>query len=69
MQLFLLSLFFINCSFQLPAYANIGLVAEDCPKAVVLYNKGTFSQDPAAKEILFKEAIPLCTDPEVISKV
>jgi len=68
MQLFLISLFFINCSFQLPAYANVGLVSEDCPKAVELYNKGTFSQDPAAKEILFKEAIPLCTDPEVISK-
>ena len=71
MQLFLISLFFINCSFQLPAYASVGagLVPEDCPKAVELYNKGTFLQDPAAKEMLFKEAIPLCTDPEVISKV
>ena len=61
----------IICSLvQFPAYAGVdaGFVPEDCPKAVELYNKGTLSKDPGEKEVFFREAIPLCTDPEVISK-
>jgi outer membrane protein OmpA-like peptidoglycan-associated protein len=68
---FLILPLIIYCLLQFPAYAgaSAGLVPEDCPKAVELYNKGTLSKDPGEKEMLFRETIPLCTDPEVISKV
>lgn len=42
---------------------------EDCQKAVDLYNKGTLSNDVKEKERSFKEAIRLCSDPEVLSRV
>jgi outer membrane protein OmpA-like peptidoglycan-associated protein len=41
----------------------------DCKQAVELYNQGTVSNDFSEKERLFKEAIPLCSDPEVLSRV
>jgi outer membrane protein OmpA-like peptidoglycan-associated protein len=43
--------------------------AEDCAKAVKLYNQATLATDLASKENLFKRAIPLCTEPEVLSKI
>ncbi len=45
------------------------LHAEDCQKAVELYNEGTLSKDFGEKEKLFKEAVPLCIDPDVLAKV
>ena len=43
--------------------------AEDCGKAIDLYNRATGEDDLAAKELYFKKAIPLCSDPEVLSRV
>ena len=43
--------------------------AEDCAKAIALYNQATGEDNLAAKERCFKEAIPLCSDPEVLSRV
>ena len=43
--------------------------AEDCDKAIELYNKGTLIEDSIKKEIHFKKAIPLCADPEVLSRI
>ncbi|MCX5812432.1 MAG: OmpA family protein [Proteobacteria bacterium] len=43
--------------------------SEDCRHAVELYNKGTLSKDCVEKENYFLEAIPLCTDPDVLSKL
>jgi outer membrane protein OmpA-like peptidoglycan-associated protein len=43
--------------------------AEDCQRAVELYNKGTLSKDCIEKEKYFLEATPLCTDPDVLSKL
>jgi len=59
-------LFFLSAAcFFIASFA----MAEDCQKAVDLYNSGTLSQDVAAKETLFKQAIPLCSDPDVLGKV
>ena len=43
--------------------------AEECKRAIELYNKGTLLEDSTKKEICFKKAIPLCTDPEVLSSI
>jgi len=43
--------------------------AENCPKAIELYNQATETQDVKAKERYFKEAIPLCSDSEILSRV
>ncbi|MFH1077426.1 MAG: OmpA family protein [Pseudomonadota bacterium] len=43
--------------------------AEDCPKAIVLYNRATVENDLAVRERCFKKAIALCSDPEVLSRV
>lgn len=45
------------------------VVAEDCVRAVALYNQSVDEQDLAARERLLKRAIPLCSDPEVLSRV
>ncbi len=39
---------------------------EGCQKAVELYNQGTSSTDPYEREQYFRQAIPLCSDPEVL---
>lgn len=43
--------------------------AEDCPKAIALYNHATVEDDLAVRERSFKKAIGLCSDPEVLSRV
>lgn len=43
--------------------------ADDCERAVELYNQGTSSTSLAERERFFKKAIPLCSDPEVLSRV
>ena len=43
--------------------------AENCPKAIELYNQATETLDVKAKEQYFKEAIPLCSDPGILSRV
>lgn len=43
--------------------------AEDCPKAIDLYNRATGEDDLAVRERCFKKAIALCSDPEVLSRV
>lgn len=43
--------------------------SEDCQKAIALYNQGTLSNDLEEKEGCFKQAIPLCSNPEVLSRV
>lgn len=43
--------------------------AEDCPKAIALYNRATVEDDLAVRERSFKKAIALCSDPEVLSRV
>jgi tetratricopeptide (TPR) repeat protein len=43
--------------------------ADDCPKAIALYNRATVEDDPAVRERSFKKAIALCSDPEVLSRV
>ena len=43
--------------------------AENCPKAIELYNQATETLDVKAKERYFKEAIPLCSDPGILSRV
>ncbi len=39
------------------------VVAEDCARAVALYNQSVEEQDLAARKRLLKRAIPLCRDP------
>lgn len=41
----------------------------DCSKAIELYNQATVAKDLQVKERGFKKAIPLCSDPIVLSKV
>ena len=43
--------------------------AENCPKAIELYNQATETQDVKVKEQYFKKAIPLCSDSEILSRV
>jgi len=43
--------------------------AGDCDRAIALYNRAAGENDLAVKERCFKEAIPLCSDPEVLSRV
>ena len=43
--------------------------AENCPRAIELYNQATQTQDVKAKERYFKEAILLCSDLEILSRV
>ena len=43
--------------------------AEDCPKAIALFNRATVEDDLAVRERSFKKAIGLCSDPEVLSRV
>lgn len=43
--------------------------AADCDKAVQLYNQGTVSTSSTERARYFKQAIPLCQDPEVLSLV
>lgn len=46
------------------------LMADDCKKAVELYNKGTISQNLNKKERLFKEALTLpCKNREIQAKI
>lgn len=45
-------------------------LADDCKKAVELYNKGTISRNFVEKERLFKEALFLnCTDKQIVAKI
>ena len=50
-------------------FSSLDAIAEDCKQAVELYNKGTLSKDFKKKESYFKKAIPLCSDPEILSRV
>ena len=50
-------------------FSTLTVHAEDCQKAIELYNKGTLSNDPTEKEAFFKEAIPLCSNPEALSRI
>ena len=43
--------------------------ADDCSKAVKLYNHATITDDLKVKEECFKEAIPLCSDSEIRSRI
>jgi len=43
--------------------------AEDCDRAIALYNRATGENDLAVKEQYFKKAIGLCSDPKVLSRV
>jgi len=43
--------------------------AEDCSKAIELFNQATMAEDMEVKERGFKKAIPLCRDPEVLARV
>jgi len=45
------------------------LYAENCPGAVDLYNQAAEAVSPAQKARLLKAAIPLCGDPEILSRV
>lgn len=45
------------------------ILPEDCQRAIELYDKGTLSNNLIEKERYFKEAIPVCSDPEVLSRV
>jgi outer membrane protein OmpA-like peptidoglycan-associated protein len=49
--------------------ASLVLAGQDCKRAVELYNKGTLSEDPQEKESYFKQAISLCSEPEILSRV
>lgn len=49
----------------LPAY----VWAEDCSKAIELFNQATMGEDMEVKERGFKKAIHLCRDPEVLARV
>lgn len=53
----------------LTASANLVLAGQDCKRAVELYNKGTLSEDPQEKESYFKQALSLCSEPEILSRV
>lgn len=61
------AMLFMLCVAPLPADAEIFVI--ECHRAVELYNRGTLSTDAAEKERLFKEAIPLCDDPEVLARI
>jgi len=43
--------------------------AEDCHKAIALYNRAIVEDDLSVRERCFKKAIALCSDPEVLSRV
>ncbi|MEW6600672.1 MAG: OmpA family protein [Nitrospirota bacterium] len=57
-----LSIYLILTAVQVP-------FSEGCKTAVELYDKGTLSVDPGEKERNFIKAAPLCSDPEVLSRV
>ena len=42
--------------------------AEDCHQAIELYNQGTIASSLEIKERSFKEAISLCSDPQLRAK-
>ena len=42
---------------------------EDCAKAIELFNKATMIRGLEVKEHGFKKAVPLCSDPEILSRV
>lgn len=45
-------------------------LADDCQKAIGLYNKGTISKDLVQKEKLFKEALSLnCKDNQILARI
>ena len=43
--------------------------SENCPKAIEFYNQATGTEDLKVREECFKEAIPLCSDSEIRSRV
>jgi len=50
--------------------ATTTAIAEDCKKAIELYNKGTSTPDLKLKESLLKDALAIgCTDNKVLSRI
>jgi len=50
-------------------FFSLSALAEDCSRAVELYNSGTSSSDTAEKVRLFKEALSLCSEPKLAAKI